>query len=300
MSDRPNPMMIGAFVAGAVALLAVALVIFGSGRLFEDSQAYVVYFDGSVAGLGVGAPVKFRGVPIGAVTEIDILSFTRSTRIEIPVYIETYPANIEVVGPQVDSRERVEQLIAAGLRAKLEVESLVTGKLYVSLDFYPETPALFRGHDTGTPEIPSVPSNMQVIENTLKDVVEAIRDLRLGELAGGLRSVVRGLDKLVNDPALAEAVGELKVALTEIRKLATTTNTEIGPLLSDAKNTLRRADQALDAVRGMVAPDSPLQYQLGTSLREVENAARSVRALADRLERQPDALLFGRGGEDSP
>lgn len=297
-------MLIGSFVAGALLLAVAALVVFGSGRFFQETDRWVVYFDGSVNGLGVGSAVKFRGVPIGQVTGIQMISYTDRAMALIPVYLETYPESIHVLGPEVDREQRLQDLISGGLRARLEWESLVTGQLYVALDFYPDTPVLFRGpdrvRDADTVEIPTLPSNMQVIENTLREAMDAIRKLPLKEIADNLSTAVAGLNELVNDPELRAAVGELRGALGEIRELASKTNRQLGPLLAEARSTLEGADEAAQSLKALVAPESPLQYQLSEALREVSNAARSVRALADQLDRQPDSLIFGRGGEKQP
>src|SRR4051812_20646292 len=138
MAKKPSPTIVGGFVLGALALIVAAIAVWGSGRLFERKYRYICYFPGSVNGLAVGAPVKYRGVPLGSVVEMRVV-FEQSTEdTRIPVVIELYGKRAQALGVRREPDPRlVEELVKRGLRARLESQSLVTGQLYVNFDLYP-------------------------------------------------------------------------------------------------------------------------------------------------------------------
>ena len=186
MSHKANKTLIGVFVVGAVALAVISVLIFGSGRFFTERLTYVCYFQGSVKGLNVGAPVVFRGVRVGTISDISIESNIETLSIKIPVYIELEPKRFGQTGPSKDPKANLERLIKAGLRAQLELQSLVTGQLMIELDFHPHTPAKMVGNDTGYPEIPTIPSGMEELAKT-------IEKLPLDQLANKLTAAIAGI-----------------------------------------------------------------------------------------------------------
>ena len=144
MSKKASSTLIGGFVVGAAALTVAAVLIFGSGGFLKNKSAYVLYFDGNVAGLNVGAPVAFRGVTIGSVSKIVINFDTNDHSLRIPVFVELDTDKIKFVGgtsPNISEDSIVLDLVNRGLRAQLKVQSLVTGLLYVEFGFHPEKPA---------------------------------------------------------------------------------------------------------------------------------------------------------------
>jgi paraquat-inducible protein B len=146
MNKRISPAMIGAFVLGAVALIVIAILVFGSGRLFRQTRTFVLYFDNSVNGLRVGAPVKLKGVEIGSVKDIRLLVGQGTAGDMIPVIIEidlkklTRRGAAAAAETTVDPEAMQKVIVDRGLRGQLDMESLVTGLLYVAIDFFPGTP----------------------------------------------------------------------------------------------------------------------------------------------------------------
>ena len=145
MSKKASPTVIGAFVVGAMALVVVGILYFGSGQFMKKKDVFILYFKDSVKGLQIGAPVKYKGVRIGSVTDIK-LRFNRETySFYIPVIIETDPDRIEDFGgdaediriyEETSDEEIIEQMIEKGLRAQLQMQSLVTGLLFVQFERY--------------------------------------------------------------------------------------------------------------------------------------------------------------------
>jgi paraquat-inducible protein B len=319
MGRKANPALIGAFVLGALALAAVGIVVFGSGRFFRETVRFVVYFDSSVNGLQVGAPVKFKGVEIGAVSKI-MLSLTgmRRERIEetrIPVVIELDPELVTERGSPLDITKPAtfEQLVAAGLRAQLAMQSILTGLLYVALDFFPDTPPrLVREPGVTYPEIPTVPTPLEEAQAAIVRVIKKVDQVDLDRIAGGLTEAVEGVERLINSPkvqgiadGVTDALAELRSAAHSVRTLADDLNRNVTPLTADASQTVKSATAAMKEaeaaflnVRTLLEPGAPIAYQLSETLAEVAAAARTIRHLGNSLERNPAVLLRGRVSAD--
>jgi paraquat-inducible protein B len=177
VSKQENKKAIGAFVVVALALAVGAIVVFGSGKFFVKRYQFVAFFQGSVKGLRVGAPVVFRGVKIGAVTDMMIYanrSDPSNRSFEIPVILEIEGGNIQSIGPEIkDQKQYIQALINSGLRAQLQMQSLVTGQLMINIDFYPDTPVRLVGTRKihlarDVMELPTIETPMQKIGNCQK------------------------------------------------------------------------------------------------------------------------------------
>lgn len=331
MGEREKQTLIGAFVLGALVLLVAGVALFGSGRYFTSYKKAVLFFSGSVKGLNVGSAVMFEGVKIGSVSDIRLIADLDDMTLEIPVIIEIDPGKIARVGSDTHA-DYLEALIAKGLRAQLQMQSMVTGQLVINLGFYPDTPApkpredeIEEQYTFDYPEIPTVPSTSQALQQMLEGL--PVRDM-----IERTQSVLIGLDRMVNSPELSSTLIDLQRTLAEMRRVLQTLNRDLPPLAGDARQTLASANaaighadrwladnrdvgqevatdlattltelrtlfattrQTLETVKDKVA-DERISYQLQGALREVAEAARSLRLLSDYLERHPEALLRGR------
>src|SRR5262249_18800728 len=156
MGRKINPTTIGAFVVGAIVLLIAGALLFGGNTFFQEKVPYVMFFESSVEGLNVGAPVIFRGVQVGQVTAISAIADPQRFDVRTRVQVEFVRGVIKVgeEGPRFeDHRAAVQRLIQKGARASLRMQSFVTGLLYVALDFYPDTPIKLLGLDLTVPEL---------------------------------------------------------------------------------------------------------------------------------------------------
>lgn len=304
-SARGSPTLIGAFVVGAAALAALAVILFGSGRMFEQRERLVSYFDHSVIGLDVGAPVIFRGVQVGEVTQIAAIVNTDTFDVAVPVYFEVVVGSIDVVGSAPRGLKGIKRFVDVGLRAQLKSQSLITGKLYLDLDLHPDTPADLKGLDSKVLEVPTVPTEMQLIRREARAVMDRLSELPLEELLARLTSAAAGLDELLHKPELARAVEKLDATLEETRQLMAGLNARVDGVADRADAALLEIERAatgagtvLASLEKTVEEGSPLHYQLIATLQELEEAARSLRLLTDSLSRQPEQLLFGKPGED--
>lgn len=280
MSVRANPTLIGAFIVGAIVLLIGGVFLFGSGRLFQDNMDAVLYFDGDVQGLNVGAAVKFRGVRVGEVTSI-------STRVEDGTTEVSIPVTINVVGTRDLARQMAgkrkidpfEFMVHQGLRGQLRTESLVTGLLFVQLDFYPDAPATdlpLIDPATGLRRIPTVPTILQEAQVTMRGLVEKLEKLPLADMLESLHGVLEGADKLLNAPGIQQAPERLEATLTQLQSATEDTNARLGPLLTSATEALRN-------INTLVADLSPLVKRAGQTLDHLDSMSRGdgVRLLKD-------------------
>jgi paraquat-inducible protein B len=331
MSKPVNPMAIGGFLVGAIVLLTAALLIFGGGEIFKEKRDYVIFFDSSLNGLNVGAPVKLQGVQIGAVKEITLQLDLKKAYLLKPVVIEIEPDRlVDLSGqPLVATHtkkqqwENAKRLIEAGLRARLETQSLLTGLLYIDLNFYPNEPVKLTGLDyKGLPEVPSLPTTFDVLRNTVDEVLGEVRKLPLETVLNNLSETLIAIRDMVKSEEVKRTLAAAAKTLEEIQKLAGNLDRDSGPLLKDTRETVKEmralvrdfhggikpvlvtAEQALrnaasvleeshgavNGVGSLAAPDSTLQQ----TLVELRDAARSFQELANYLERHPNSVIFGK------
>jgi paraquat-inducible protein B len=317
MSEKTHTVALGAFVIGAI-LIAITIVIFAVGSgIGQSREKVVMVFDGSVKGLVVGAPVALRGVQIGQVTNLELRLDSDKIALIMVVEAEISTKNIKRLGKNTE--DITDELIARGLRAQLKTQSLLTGLLYIQLDFHPEQPAHFVTLDSKYLQIPTIPTGLELLTRQFED-------LDLGSLVKKIESTVNGMNQLATNQAVQELPADMHSTLTALTALseqlhnqlavsgpkldavmdnaATTleiTNTELPALAAGLKKNLELLDTAIAAleqtmvnVDSMVAPGSATTYQLNTALQDLSAAGRAIRQLADTLNRQPEALLRGK------
>jgi paraquat-inducible protein B len=171
MIQRSNPRVIGGFVLGALALVVAMILVFGSGQLFKKYNRAVMFFQGSVGGLRVGAPVDFRGVQIGTVQDIAILYDVKSGQFSIPVVVDIDPTRVKAAGRSDEKTEfSIEQMVEQGLRAELRLQSFVTGQMAVQLTLHPNAEAHLTGSELPYPEIPTVASTFEQAQEILTEL----------------------------------------------------------------------------------------------------------------------------------
>lgn len=303
---RANPVVIGAFVLGAVALAAAVVVVWGSGRFFRHTVTFVSYFSGSVNGLNLGAPVKFHGAQIGSVTQIRSrltqAAAVRPEEFRIPVWFDIDLQELSELGgrPVELDRAEVDALISQGLRAQLQLESFVTGVLYLSLDFMPGSPAVLVNADRPEIlEIPTVPTALERASEALTTLMAQIQKLDIDAAVHSITEAADGVNGLVRSPEVSRAIVAAGDALASIRRLSETAQPMVKGIRAtsaDARDSLQHLDAALVDLRQLIDAEGPLSVELTRTLVDLGDAARSVRELASYLERNPNALLVGRPG----
>jgi paraquat-inducible protein B len=281
--------VVGAFVLGAVALAIAAVLLWGSRSVFEKKSAYVCYFPGAVNGLTKGAPVKYRGVEIGAVKEVRIRFHQAPGDTRIPVLIEVWEKRLRELGTDGGpTPQRLPELIGRGLRARLETQSVVTGVLYVSLDYFPGSTVVMSElpNDEGIAEIPTLPTDLEEASKAVSQLLDNLKHLDAKGAAEAITKAATAIGDLVRDP-------ELKAAIDRLPSLVLAAKELVVGLNGSATQTLATARTTLEGASGALAPQGPLAVDLTRTLNSVDKAATAVRDLADFLRRNPHAIIAG-------
>jgi paraquat-inducible protein B len=335
MSKQASPTLIGAFVIGAIALVVIGLLVFGSGRFFADRLTWVTYFAGSVKGLRVGAPVNFRGVRIGEVTRIQVLYDEKDGSMLIPVVMEVVRGQVTLINQgdgQRGTETDIEALIQRGLRAQLQTDSLVTGLLSVDLDFYPDTPVeavrIDSAEFSGYPEVPAIPSRMDELEQSLGAVMQEIPGL-LKDVRGLLTEITTGntaesVDKILADvahftdsldratPAIDRMVKQAEESVSAIQRVADSTNRiltnnqdSIDAAIKELQPTVAAVRRMADQINNMVAEnrqglrdfsDTGL-YEITGLAQDAQRMVNQITRIAEQMERDPASFFFGNRGQ---
>ena len=327
MSKKANPTLIGAFVVGAIVLVIGAVTILGSGMLFHKTYDFVLYFEGSVSGLREGAPVKYKGVEIGAVTKIllQLDEGAEANRIPVIIKLDADKISGRGVGGDLADPAGLKAAIDRGLRGQLQTESIVTGVLFVALDLVPDSPVKFvQPPGSRYQEIPTIATTLQKAQDILGQLLTKLDDIDFKALLTSvadaatnidglaknkdLLEAFAGVNQLVNKPELHAAIRSLDQTVLKInqgadgvQKVAGSLDRSVATLSADLKETLtgvrgavKQIEVTVANVDGFVDPNSPTSYELTKALKELSGAARSLRLMADYLERNPRALLFGK------
>ncbi len=296
MSKKANKTLIGAFVTGAIALVVIAILIFGSGKFLRKTYTAVMFFDSSVKGLNVGAPVMFKGVKVGSVVNMYLLYSPSDSSLRIPVFVELEPERITWAtgAPRQRNPERgMKLLIERGLRAQLQMQSFITGQLVIALDFLPEKPVKLTGIIKKYQEIPTVPTSFE-------ELTKSIEELPIKKLFARIDHIAEGIDKMVNSPDIKKSVKSLSLTLRDARKLVKHMDDQVDPRTSIVLKTVESLNELVIKTKMTLdtfSEDSRLVYESNRMLKELNAAARSMQILADYLERHPESLVSGKKRE---
>ena len=338
MSRKANPTLIGAFVLGALTLAVVTTLLLTGGSWFGERKQHVLYFEGAAQGLQVGAPVVFLGVKVGTVTQIQLGLDPNNHRFLVPVTIELEPQVVRTRGGEpIDLRDRatVRQLVERGLRARLRMQSLLTGQLYVDLDFHPDKPAIYAALD---PELSEIPT----IRTAVQELATKLEGFPMDKFLADVAAIGDAVNQLMSAKATQQLPKRLDATLRHLESLAARFDAQGGPILKDvrgnlaemhkallaAQASLARLDTAAErvadlaksdsrmvagisqaseelaeaaaAVRKLTEQESPTVSNVNAALKEIARAADALRLLAETLEQQPDAIFRGKKQKTSP
>ncbi len=256
---------------------------------------YVTYFDGSVRGLSPGAPVEFKGVQIGRVTDIKLMYEEATQSVRVPVYFEFQPERL--FGVRGFNSAAVNTAVASGLQAKLHVGNLLTGQLFVSLEPSADGAVPLALNEDDIPILPSVKSDLDQVTEGVQQALAKINQLPLEDLVLNASATIAEAKQLVTDiNALGFAgrvdstIGSADVAVKEFAKLASGMRTDLNQLTGQMQVLVNTADESFEGI----APDSPLYYNLLNTLRDLQQAARAVLAVSESVEKKPEEFLFGK------
>ena len=318
MSKRISPTIIGVFVVASFAILVVALIVVGSGKMFSRPIRFICMFQGNLNGLKVGAPVKVRGVQIGTVEAIELRLLPSQGKIlpsirglRLPVIIDLDRSQLLARGGTGEALETAgfDKLIQEGFRAQLATESLLTGLLYIDLDVHPNTPLKFVLEPNGPiREIPTIQTDLEQLQERLTKALDKFEKIDFEKLAVSITDAANSIKTLTSTPELRAALESLKgtianlnQAIASARSILNNANSRIGPLVTDlrknsdeANKTMQDTRAALVKLQQTLDPDSPLAVHLNQTLDSLTETSRSIGELTDYLQRNPGALLRGR------
>jgi paraquat-inducible protein B len=242
----------------------------------------LLYFVESLRGLSVGAPVDFRGITIGEVKSMNVEFDEAQNQYRFPVGVVIYPRRILplMVGssPRMDEpsrRTRWNALVERGLRGQLRTGNLLTGQLYVAMDFFPNAPKAQIDWTKPTPVLPTVPGTMGEVQESLSRLARTLERVPLEDIGTDLRHTLKTLNRTLD--SADKLVKRLDAEVAPAARIA----------LDEARRTLNTADQ-------MLASDAPLQHEVREALRELARSGKALRTLAESLERNPESLLQGK------
>jgi paraquat-inducible protein B len=322
MSIRANPTAIGIFMIGALVLGVAGVAMLASRAWFGDRHTFVSYFEESVNGLERGAAVKFQGVPVGTVSELLIQIHQEEKTFLVPVEYEIDVARLttELGGfLQLNEDTVLRAQIADGLRAQLQMESIVTGLLYIELTYRPDSPEPERvSRTTAHLEIPTTPSLLaafgteagSLVADVLKilfRVNEMLEEVDMAEINMAVVASAKAIERLVGSEELQAAINQVPGMAAQVNRtlleaeiLMRRLETAVDPMqeglegtMAEAVTTLRAARKAFEATRGLVSADTGVGHELERTLTSLREAAEALRLLALSLSRDPDMLLRG-------
>lgn len=339
MSKRANPLAIGIFMIGAAILAVIGIATFATTTWFDERTTFVSYFEESVNGLEVGAPVKFKGVPVGRVKDLLIRIDMSGRTFQVPA---VYEVDLDRLRTEqntfVDLADEavLDEQIRAGLRAKLRLESFVTGQLYVELTFVDDPdPVDVIAAESPYPRIPTEPSFLTSLGQEadslvaglqrydISSITENLAGLLIGanekldefdvrQLNASLTAAARSFEELADAPELRTAFREMPEAtaqftrtLEEVRVLSRRLGDVVDPVQTGFTTTNEEVVTTLRALRGateemqlLFSPHTGLGYQLEEALKSMSDAADALRRLAQSLEENPDMLIRGKAQPD--
>ncbi|MEO8187788.1 MAG: MlaD family protein, partial [Burkholderiaceae bacterium] len=259
---------------------------------FKNPETEVIkwefVFNESVRGLAVGAPLDFRGIEFGSVTAIGVDWSETGRPLNIVVEAEVYPARLRaqeeepVAATEEQRRAFVESLITSGLRAQLRTGNLLTGQLYVAMDFFPSAPKIKWDARKAGLKMPTMPSSQNELQASIASIAAKLNAFPLEQIGADLRQTLHAATKMSETA----------------NKMMQRVDTEITP---EAREAIVEARQAIASAQRVFKPDSPLAQDAHDAMREIQRAAAAFRSLADYLDRHPEALLRGKrqGGVDA-
>ncbi len=334
MRRKNSPAMVGAFVLGAALLALGGIVLLGSKDLFREKYPFVSHFHSSVNGLREGAPVKFKGVEVGKVDEIRLPLTSHPHDPPVVVFFSLDARKLRSSEEDELAPEELEHAIEAGLRVRLEQESFVTGLLYLSIANVPEWKAEFHDPIEGFPEIPTAPTEFEQLTGQVKRFIDRLEDVDLAALVGDVQVMIQSVAELFRSEQVQDALISLNETLVSVDDAAAVFRQQVGPLVEslqaaaerieavgiDLEGTGAEARQTLDkienlagtleqsieeltssveatlqAARAVLDPASPPLARLERALAELSATARTARAVLEILERDPAALVRGKG-----
>ncbi|MEO8203120.1 MAG: MlaD family protein [Betaproteobacteria bacterium] len=277
-------------------------------QAYASKVRFVMFFEDSVRGLAVGAPVEFKGIKVGSVIDMRLEYDERKAGFRIPVVVELEPERIFERGERMRKapREAFQALVKKGLRARLTTGNLLTGQLYVDLDMQPKTRVRLLATGRPEAELPTVPGKIEQVTASVTSVLDKLDRIDVAGISTELKGTLKGTNAFANAPALEASLTDLAASLATTRSILRKVDAKAEPLTENldqalvaARATLEKARATMALADGVLSSDSALQGSVIRLSQELAATARSVKALVDLLERDPQSLIFGKSAKET-
>ena len=306
MDTNKKALLIGIFIVLITAIFIISVGVLGSGSFFTNKVKYIMYFNDSVKGLKKGAKVAFKGVTVGEVHEINIIlnqaSFEAVNQVVVQIdrnRLKSYDDRLFDFGYGV--KKMTQKLIKKGLKAQLQMESIVTGVLMINLDFDNKFPSNFVDKNGDYIEIPTLPSGLSQITQTLNKIP-------LDHILSKFSKILDNLEKVTSNDAISniidnldKTIKNLENATNEVNSVFKKVDVEILPIMKnldemvkEAKETFIELKDVTANLNDMSSDDSKFRYDLEKTMEALTRASKSVETLTDYLNRNPNAVIFGK------
>jgi paraquat-inducible protein B len=319
MTKRISPTAIGVFVVASFAILLAAIVVVGSGSLFRKPLKFICMFQGNLNGLKVGAPVKIRGVQIGAVAAIKLRLSPSEGQLRqdvmdlrLPVIVALDRSQLTAQGGTGEALEKAgfEDMLKRGMRAQLKTESLLTGLLYIDLDLHPNAPLNLAIEPGSGPyrEIPTIPTDLEAVQEQATKALAKLEQIDFQALVISITTAANSINSIATSASLKATLESLKdttanlnTTIISVRAAVNNLNTKIDPLVAslhqnsdEVNSTLKQTRAALVDLQSAIDPESPLAIHLNAALDQLTDTTRSIGEFTDYLQRNPGALVRGK------
>jgi paraquat-inducible protein B len=264
-------------------------------RHYPMKKRHIMFFSDSVRGLDVGAPVEMQGIQIGKVIDLELQFDVDKVDFKIPVIVEIEPERIGLITEEnIEDDSIDQQLFDKGMRAQLKTGNLLTGKLYIDIDFYPDAEPVVLQTIDGMDVFPTVPATFEAITANLNRFIKRLDEIPLEDIGRDLQQTLAGVERIVNSTELSDSLNSLERILKDVKQISASANTETLPRINRAIDNL---DRTLIELNGVFSADAPLRRDLRMALQDLAGASRALRELAEFLDRHPEALIRGKGSE---
>lgn len=317
MKNKVNPLAIGMFVLVAVAIAIVTVMVFGAAKFFSDTEEVVSLFSESVNGLDVGAPVKYKGVLIGKVSAIRISAENQSEQensVAIVYSIDLDMLRRKTRGRIVNFYDWLESQVRDGLRAKLNYQSIVTGMLYIELDYLAEKDEDIELKYGGFRyvEVPSAKSGLAELGKAVEKAVMNISQIDFKDMASNANSALLKINAKLDELDVKDMSAKLTTTLANADELLKNSNAlvsdpniakslrDLDAFLVEGSNTLTDIRAAVGKFDGLISPQSPFRFELALLFRNLNESMSSISNFMEYLQRNPSSLLTGKANSERP
>ncbi|MCI4410861.1 MAG: MCE family protein [Thiotrichales bacterium] len=264
----------------------------------KTKLTYVMPFTGSVAGLSEGAKVQMQGLDIGQVIDFSPHFDSKTLKIDIPVLVEIWPERLAMPNDAEKAQQLFSQMMKQGLRAQLKPINLLTGQSAIDISYHNNAPVFVASTNTHNyPIFPTMPADIEQIGRSVSGILAQLDQAPIKETISLLRDSAQGLRSLLDekrkDSVLQQTEQLLKQTNATLANLKDLPNNFNATLLQTQK-TLATLDTSLQKINSNLGDDALLQHDLRLLMEETAKAANAVETLADTLQRQPNAVIFGK------